>query len=94
MAKLETVSTTQTVTAMTELIRLLALYYACEVTAETQFPSPTEWARCMGHYHAVKAHFAGDLTGPQAQIEGYRAWKTWEVENGVLVAQLRDRATP
>ncbi|WP_299742913.1 hypothetical protein [uncultured Tateyamaria sp.] len=79
---------------MTELMRLLSLYYACEVTAETQFPSPTEWARCMGHYHAVKTHFAGNLTGPQAQIEGYRAWKMWEDQNGALVAQLRDRAAP
>ncbi|WP_299615364.1 hypothetical protein [uncultured Tateyamaria sp.] len=77
---------------MTELMRLLALYYACEVSAETQFPSPTEWARCMGHYHAVKSHFAEGSTDPQAQIEGYRAWKMWEEENGVLVAQLRDRA--
>ena len=85
-------STSETVTLMTELMRLLALYYACEVSAETTFPSPQDWARCMGHYHDVKAHFAGDLTGPQAQIEGYRAWKMWEDENGVLVAQLRERA--
>ena len=77
---------------MTELLRLLSLYYACDVAAETQFPSPTEWARCMGHYHAVKMAFAWDLTGPEAQIEGYRRWKTWEAENGDIVADLRSRA--
>ena len=76
---------------MTELLRLLSLFYACDVAAETRFPSPSEWARCMGHYHAVKAHFADDLTGAEAQIEGYRRWKAWEKANPVLVAELRSR---
>lgn len=76
---------------MTDLLRLLSLFYACDVAAETTFPTPDEWARCMGHYHAVKAHFAGDLTGPQAQIEGYRRWKAWEAENALLVAELRSQ---
>ena len=76
---------------MTDLIRLLSLFYACDVAAETQFPSPQEWATCMGHYHAVKAHFADDLSGPQAQIEGYRRWKAWEAAHPALVAELRGR---
>ncbi|MEM7631692.1 MAG: hypothetical protein AAF227_06705 [Pseudomonadota bacterium] len=76
---------------MTDLLRLLSLFYACDVAAETTFPTPDEWARCMGHYHAVKAHFAGDLTGPQAQIEGYRRWKAWEDANPALVTELRSR---
>ena len=77
---------------MTDLIRLLALYYSCDVSAETQFPSPQQWANCMGHYHQIKAHFADDLTGSEAQIEGYRRWKVWETENSELVASLRTRA--
>ena len=76
---------------MTELLRLLSLFYACDVAAETQFPTPSEWARCMGHYHAVKEHFADDLSGPAAQIEGYKRWKAWEDANPALVAELRDR---
>ncbi|WP_415921053.1 hypothetical protein [Tateyamaria sp. SN6-1] len=76
---------------MTELFRLLSLFYACDVAAETRFPSPDEWARCMGHYHAVKEHFAEDLNGPAAQIEGYRRWKAWEDANPALVAELRGR---
>ncbi|MEO9685453.1 MAG: hypothetical protein ABJR46_00525 [Tateyamaria sp.] len=77
---------------MTDLIRLLALYYTCDVSAETQFPSPQQWANCMGHYHQIKTHFADDLDGPAAQIEGYARWKIWEKENSELVASLRTRA--
>ncbi|WP_299729943.1 hypothetical protein [uncultured Tateyamaria sp.] len=77
---------------MSEFLRLLALYYACEIAAETQFPAPDEWTRCMGHYHAVKVRFAQDLTGPAAQIEGYRRWKEWEAMNPDVVESLRDRA--
>ncbi len=76
---------------MSELMRLLSLFYACDVSAETEFPSPQQWVACMGHYHAVKAHFAEDLSGPTAQIVGYQRWKDWEAENAALVAQLRDR---
>ena len=76
---------------MTDLLRLLSLFYACDVAAETEFPTPTEWARCMAHYHAVKAHFADGMSGPQAQIEGYRRWKAWEDANPALVAELRSR---
>ncbi len=77
---------------MSELFRVLVLYYACDIAAETQFPSPEEWARCMGHYHAVKAHFARDLDGPEAQMVGYRRWKAWEADNPHLVETLRERA--
>ena len=77
---------------MTELFRLLTLFYACDVAAETEFPSPAEWARCMGHYHEIKAHFTPELTGPQAQIEGYRRWKAWEADNAALVEQMREKA--
>lgn len=77
---------------MSEFLRLLSLYYACEIAAETHFPSPEEWTRCMGYYHEVKVHFADDLNGAAAQIEGYRRWKEWEAMNPQLVETLRDRA--
>lgn len=77
---------------MSELLRILVLYYACDVSAETQFPSPTQWERCMGHYHEIKSRFAEDLDGPRAQIEGYQRWKEWEEQNPNLVASLRERA--
>lgn len=77
---------------MSDLLRLLVLYYTCDVSAQAQFPSPQDWARCMGHYHQIKSHFADGLDGPAAQVEGYRRWKTWEAENPALVASLRARA--
>lgn len=77
---------------MSELLRILVLYYACDVSAEVHFPSPEEWTRCMGHYHEIKARFADDLSGTDAQVVGYQRWKTWEAENPELVASLRERA--
>lgn len=77
---------------MTELLSLLNLFYACDIAAETRFPTPQEWATCMGYYAQIKALFAPELSGPEAQMEGYLRWKAWEAENAALVAEMRENA--
>lgn len=69
---------------MTEFLRVLALYYACDSAAALRPLTPSEWAACMVHYDAVKAQFDGT-----SNVDRYRAFKAWELENGALVAQLR-----
>ncbi|WP_299373316.1 hypothetical protein [uncultured Tateyamaria sp.] len=78
---------------MAEILRIMVLYYACEVSAETQFPSPQEWARCMGYYHAIKRHFADGEVGPDANARGYLAFREWEAAHPDTVAELRARSS-
>lgn len=80
---------------MTELFRLLALYYACDAIALERPLTRHETGLCMGHYEAVKDHFRpahGDVG--QANRAAYRAFKDWEQRNPDTVADLRARAAP
>lgn len=77
---------------MSEILRILVMYYACDIAAEARFPSPEEWARCMGYYTQVKTHFAAQADGPARLVEGYRNFKDWERANPALVADLRARS--
>ncbi|MEM8579098.1 MAG: hypothetical protein AAGF60_14710 [Pseudomonadota bacterium] len=69
---------------MSEFLRVLALYYACDSAAALRPLTAAEVALCMGHYNAVKAHFAGETN-----VARYRAFKSWEAANGDIVAQLK-----
>ncbi|MEL7099622.1 MAG: hypothetical protein AAGM84_12405 [Pseudomonadota bacterium] len=69
---------------MTEFLRVLALYYACDGAAAIRQLTPSEWAQCTRHYEAVKSHFDGTTSA-----ERYTAFKTWERANGELVAEIR-----
>jgi len=69
---------------MTEFLRVLALYYACDSAAALRPLTPSEWATCTRHYEAVKAHFDGTTSA-----ERYTAFKMWERDNGELVAEIR-----
>ncbi len=71
---------------MTEFLHVLALYYACDVAAAIRPLPASEMQECMKHYRAVKAHF-----DEHTNVERYRAFKTWEVENAELVMELRGR---
>jgi hypothetical protein len=73
---------------MSELLRLLAMYYACDNTATQRMLSQSEIAMCIERYNAVKAYFSGATDDP---LEGYRQFKVWERKNGDLVVQLRAR---
>jgi hypothetical protein len=77
---------------MSELLRVLVLYYACDAAATERHPTPAEWARCMGHYADIKRHFAQGETGPDGNRVGYLGFKAWEAENPSLVADLRRRS--
>ncbi len=74
---------------MSEFLRLIAFYYACDAAAIDGLLTRSERLECIRHYTAIKAHFAGPLRNPQDHVEGFRAFKTWEDENPALVAQLR-----
>mmetsp|Transcript_17971 Transcript_17971/g.27366 ORF Transcript_17971/g.27366 Transcript_17971/m.27366 type:complete len:83 (+) Transcript_17971:57-305(+) len=74
---------------MTEILRVLVLYYACDIAAAERHLTPPEWDVCMGYYAEVKRHFAGGETGPQSHRLGYLGFKEWEDKNPVLVTQLR-----
>lgn len=77
---------------MSELFRVLVLYYACDIAAAERHLTRPEWTVCMGYYAEVKRHFAGDVTGPQAHRQGYLGFKAWEAENPGVVADLRARS--
>ncbi|WP_415403660.1 hypothetical protein [Tateyamaria sp. SN3-11] len=77
---------------MTELLRIMVLYYSCDMAAAVQPLTPDEAARCIAHYREIKRHFAQGETGPRANVTGYLGFKTWEAENAALVADLRARS--
>ena len=72
---------------MSELFRLLALYYACDNTAAMRTLTASEVAACMQHYTAIKTHFAANARDDRNA--GYQRFKIWERENGDLVVRLR-----
>ena len=76
---------------MSELLRTLVLYYACDMAAAVAPPSRDEVIRCLTHYQHIKRHFAQGETGPRGNTAGYLGFKSWEAENPDLVAQLRAR---
>ncbi len=76
---------------MSELFRVLVLYYACDIAATARNLTPPEWTICMGYYAEVKRHFAEDETGPKAHRIGYLRFKAWEAENPAIVSDLRAR---
>ncbi len=74
---------------MTELLRLLSLYYACDQIAAQRPLSSAEVAACMDHYTAVKSHFSE----PQdTNVDAYLRFKAWEQANPAMVAQIRQRS--
>lgn len=77
---------------MSELFRVLVLYYACDIAAAERHLTPPEWTTCMGYYAEVKRHFAEGETGPEAHRIGYLGFKAWETENPAIVFDLRARS--
>ncbi len=86
--------------AMTDLLTLVGVLYACNMMAEQARLAPDQALLCERTHHAVKLKFltAAELdslenlpTGKQYRIglEGYRRFKTWERDNPELVERLR-----
>lgn len=85
---------------MSEFLRLLAVYYACDHAAALRPLTAAEVAACMGHYNAVKSHFVTDLPPPASSEDrsttsnlAFTRFKRWESENQRLVADLRARVS-
>lgn len=77
---------------MSELFRVLVLYYACDIAAAERHLTRPEWTICMGYYAEIKNHFAEGETGPKAHRIGYLGFKAWEAENPAIVSDLRARS--
>ena len=86
---------------MTELLALLAMYYACDEAASHRPMSLTKSDRvdCVATYYDVTAQFALDPLAPDGTAQhaaqrraAYVAFKTWEAENADLVATMRAQA--
>lgn len=80
---------------MSNFLSLLALHYFCDAASAADVLSRSEMQVCMANYQAIKAHFVSP-EDPAAQgarnVAAYRAFKSWEAQNHVLVADLRGRA--
>ncbi len=85
---------------MSDLLTLLKVLYACNLTAEQAPVSQAQALFCVNTLEAVKMQFltenevsALQELQPSEQIEvrlrGYRRFKLWEADNPTLVRQIQ-----
>jgi len=81
---------------MEDLLTLLDVYYQCTALAEAHQLSQIERFACNETYQQAKRLFLdgplqhpGSILTPEQNMQAYLRFKSWEVENADLVAQLR-----
>ncbi len=84
---------------MTELLRLLAVYYLCDAAAAVRPLSAAEVAGCIEVYGRVKSQFSapegaapGSPDSVARNAAAYAAFKAWEAANPDLVEDMRRAA--
>ncbi|ALG89500.1 MAG: hypothetical protein CL814_17100 [Confluentimicrobium sp.] len=85
---------------MPDFLTILAIYYSCDLAAQSTFLPPAEAQICAVAYSRVKAHFLTEeelaaLAGaPMATRaaglrDGYLRFKAWETDHPGTVRHLR-----
>lgn len=87
---------------MPDFLTLLSLYYICDamIVQKPMAMTHAQLLECTEYYTSVKESFANapfpeqnTPSGIAARRAAYAAFKAWELENGLLVTQMRAEAS-